>query len=90
MDFDEDEVLMNQYVNKDKTESVVFIAAKGTRFHKKRILLKFAGLDENKKYTFELNGMLYEKSGAYLNEIGIPAHIRGADYNKILQIKEKQ
>lgn len=90
LDFDEDEVLMNQYVNKDKTESVVFIAAKGTRFHKKRIPLKFAGLDENKKYTFELNGMLYEKSGAYLNEIGIPAHIRGADYNKILLIKEKQ
>ncbi len=90
LDSDKDDVLMNQYVNDEKTESVVFIAAKGTRFHKKRIPLKFAGLDENKRYIFEFDGKNYEKSGVYLKEVGIPAHIRGVDYNKIILIREKQ
>lgn len=87
LDIEKDEVLMNQYVSDDKAESVVFISAKGTRFHKKRIPIRFAGLDENKRYAFEFNGEKFEKSGLYLMEVGFPAHIRGVDYNKIIIIK---
>ena len=38
MDIDEDEILFNQYINDDKTKSVAFIAANGTRFYKKVFL----------------------------------------------------
>ncbi len=88
MDIDEDEVLFNQYVNEDKTESVAFIAANGTRFYKKSIPMRFDGLDENKRYTLTLNDKTYNKSGAYLMNIGIDLEIRGADYNRIILIKE--
>lgn len=88
MDIDEDEVLFNQYVNEDKTESVAFIAANGTRFYKKSIPMRFDGLDENKRYTLTLNDKTYNKSGAYLMNIGIDLEIRGVDYNKIILIKE--
>lgn len=88
MDIDEDEVLFNQYVNEDKTESVAFIAANGTRFYKKSVPMRFDGLDENKRYTLTLNDKTYNKSGAYLMNIGIDLEIRGVDYNKIILIKE--
>lgn len=88
MDIDEDEVLFNQYVNEDKTESVAFIAANGTRFYKKSIPMRFDGLDENKRYTLTLNDKTYNKSGAYLMNIGIDLEIHGVDYNKIILIKE--
>lgn len=88
MDIDEDEVLFNQYVNEDKTESVAFIAANGTRFYKKSVPMRFDGLDENKRYTLTLNDKTYNKSGAYLMNIGIDLEIRGADYNRIILIKE--
>lgn len=90
LDIDEDEVLMNQYVNDDKTRSVVFIAANGTRLNKKRIPLRFDGLDPNKRYTLSFNGENIEKSGAYLMEVGIPTHIHGNDYNRIIIINEKK
>ena len=89
LDIDEDEVLMNQYVNDDKTKSVVFIAANGTRFYKKRIPLRFDGLGKDKCYTFEFDGEIIVKSGAYLMEVGISAHIRGVNYNRILILEEK-
>ena len=90
LDIDEDEVLMNQYVNDDKTRSVVFIAANGTRLNKKRIPLCFDGLDPNKRYTLSFNGEEIEKSGAYLMEVGIPTHVHGNDYNRIIIIEEKK
>ena len=90
LDIDEDEVLMNQYVNDDKTRSVVFIAANGTRLNKKRIPLRFDGLDPNKRYTLSFNGEEIEKSGAYLMEVGIPTHVHGNDYNRIIIINEKK
>lgn len=86
MDYDRDEVLLNHYVSADKTESVAFLAAKGTRFHKKRVAVKFIGLDESTKYRLNIDGKEYIKSGAYLSEIGIPMHIRGVDFNKIIRI----
>lgn len=88
MTIEKDEVLMTQYVTADKKQSVAFIAANGTKFFKKRIPIKFAGLDENSDYKFTLQGKAYKKSGAYLMNVGIPAFIRGVDYNEIIKIEQ--
>ncbi len=88
MDIDEDEILFNQYVNDDRTKSVAFIAANGTRFFKKSVPMRFDGLDENKRYTLTVNNETYEKSGAYLMNVGIDMIIRGVDYNRIIIIQE--
>lgn len=86
MDIDEDEILFNQYVNDDKTKSVAFIAANGTRFYKKSVPMHFDGLDENKRYTLAIDDETYEKSGAYLMHVGIDLEVRGVDYNRIIII----
>ncbi|MCH5190748.1 MAG: alpha-galactosidase [Oscillospiraceae bacterium] len=86
MDIDKDEISVNQYVNGEKTESVVFIAANGTRFYKKKVPLIFDGLDENRRYTLTIGGKQYEKSGAYLMNVGIDIMVRGAYYNEIVRI----
>ncbi|MDD6727848.1 MAG: alpha-galactosidase [Eubacteriales bacterium] len=88
LDADKDEVLMNQYVTADKSRSVAFIAARGTRFYKKRLPLTFDGLDENKRYSFEFWGEKHTMSGSYLMNVGIPTHIHGAYYNKIIVLEE--
>lgn len=88
LDIDKDEVLFNQYVSDDKSKSVAFIAADGTRFFKKSIPLCFDGLDENKVYSLEIDGRKYTKSGAYLMNVGIDMVIRGVYYNKIILIEE--
>lgn len=88
LDIEKDEVLMNQYVTADKSRSVAFIAANGTRFYKKRIPIIFDGLDKNKRYSFDFRGKSYEKSGSYLMNVGIPAHIRGVDYNETIVLTE--
>jgi hypothetical protein len=89
MNIEDDEILLNQYVNVDKSKSVVFIASNGTKFFKKPVPIKFRGLDENAIYTFEFNGNTFEKSGAYLMNVGIPTYVRGVDYNKIILINKK-
>ena len=48
----------------------------------------FDGLDENSRYRFTLQGKEYEKSGSYMAQVGIPAHIRGAYYNEIIEIEK--
>lgn len=88
MDIDKDEILFNQYVNEERTESVAFIAANGTRFYKKSVPMRFNGLDEHKRYTLSIDGKTYEKSGAYLMYVGIDLEIRGADYNRIILINQ--
>ena len=88
MDIDEDEILFNQYVNDEKTKSVAFIAANGTRFYKKAVPMHFDGLDKAKRYTLTINNETYEKSGAYLMNVGIDLEVRCADYNRIIIIKE--
>ena len=87
-DFDKDEVLVKVYVSDDKSNAVAFIAAAGTRFFKKRMNVCFDGLDENSRYRFTLQGKEYEKSGSYMAQVGIPAHIRGAYYNEIIEIEK--
>lgn len=88
MDIDEDEILFNQYVNDEKTKSVAFIAANGTRFFKKAVPMHFDGLDEEKRYALTINDETYEKSGAYLMNVGIDLVVRCADYNRIIIIRE--
>lgn len=86
MDIDKDEISVNQYVNDEKTESVVFIAANGTRFYKKNVPLLFDGLDRTRRYALTLGGKRYEKSGAYLMNAGLDISVRGAYYNEIVRI----
>ena len=81
---DDNEVLINTYVEKDKSKAVVFIASRGTRFYKKRINVLFDGLEENAKYRFTFQNKEYVKSCAYMANVGIPAHIHGAYYNEII------
>lgn len=88
LDIEKDEVLCNQYVEKDKSKSVVFIAANGTRFYKKKFNICFKGLDENKTYKFTFDNKEYIKGGAYLMNVGIPAYVRGVDYNRTIVINE--
>ena len=89
LDAKKDEILFNLYVNEDKTEAVAFLASAHTSFMKKEIPLLFHGLDDDKIYTFNLNGRDWEKSGSYLKTVGIPTCIRGMGYNKIIKIKAK-
>ncbi len=88
LDAKKDEILFNLYVSEDKSKAVGFVASHHTSFMKKAIPLKFKGLDDSKIYKLNLNNTDYEKSGAYLKNVGIPVTIRGTGYNKIIKIKE--
>ena len=56
---------------------------------KKQIPIRFEGLDDNKIYTFEIDKTKYEKSGAYLKNVGIPMTIRGMGYHKIIKLRAR-
>lgn len=88
-DAQKDEFLFNLYVSEDKTEAVGFIASNGTSFMKKAVPLKFSGLADNLMYSLSIDGKNYEKSGAYLKNVGIPLTVRSVGYNKIIKIKKK-
>ena len=88
LDIEKCEISANQYVNEEKTKSVVFIVANGTRFYKKHFMFHFDGLDENKTYSLTFDDVHYEKSGAYLMEVGIDIEVRGVDYNRIITIEK--
>lgn len=86
LDTDRDEVLCNQYVSRDKMQAVLFLSARGTRFFKKKMNLRFAGLAPDRAYAFTLDGVAYKKGGAFLMEVGLPVYVRGADYNQIVRL----
>ena len=86
LDADRDEVLCNQYVSRDKMQAVLFLSARGTRFFKKKMNLRFAGLAPDRAYAFTLDGVAYKKGGAFLMEVGLPVYVRGADYNQIVRL----
>lgn len=86
LDADRDEVLCNQYVSRDKMQAVLFLSARGTRFFKKKMNLRFAGLAPDMVYAFTLDGVAYKKGGAFLMEVGLPVYVRGADYNQIVRL----
>lgn len=88
LDIERDEVLLNQYVTADKSKSVAFLLANGTRFYKKRMPVRFDGLDNCRNYRLTIDGKTYEKSGAYLMNCGIILQIRGVDYNRVIIIEE--
>ena len=56
---------------------------------KKQIPFKFEGLDDDTVYTLKIDKTEYEKSGAYLKNVGIPMTVRGMGYHKIIRIKAK-
>lgn len=86
LDADRDQVLCNQYVSRDKMQAVLFLSARGTRFFKKKMNLRFAGLASDRAYAFTLDGVAYKKGGAFLMEVGLPVYVRGADYNQIVRL----
>lgn len=86
LDADRDEVLCNQYVSRDKMQAVLFLSARGTRFFKKKMNLRFTGLAPDRAYAFTLDGVAYKKGGAFLMEVGLPVYVRGADYNQIVRL----
>lgn len=86
LDADRDEVLCSQYVSRDKMQAVLFLSARGTRFFKKKMNLRFAGLAPDRAYAFTLDGVAYKKGGAFLMEVGLPVYVRGADYNQIVRL----
>lgn len=86
LDADRDQVLCNQYVSRDKMQAVLFLSARGTRFFKKKMNLRFAGLAPDRAYAFTLDGVAYKKGGAFLMEVGLPVCVRGADYNQIVRL----
>lgn len=86
LDADRDEVLCNQYVSRDKMQAVLFLSARGTRFFKKKMNLRFAGLAPDRAYAFTLDGVAYKKGGAFLMEVGLPVYVCGADYNQIVRL----
>lgn len=86
LDADRDQVLCNQYVSRDKMQAVLFLSARGTRFFKKKMNLRFAGLAPDRAYAFTLDGVAYKKGGAFLMEVGLPVYVRGADYNQIVRL----
>lgn len=88
LNVEDDEVLMNQYISKDKSKSIAFLASRGTILFKKTMPAKFAGLDENALYRLTFRGREYVKSGAYFMSVGIPIQVRGVDYNEIIIIEK--
>lgn len=88
LDVDRDEVQLNQYVSPDRTRSVAFLLAKGTRFFKKRQTVLLKGLLPEARYRLTVRGQTYEKSGAYLANVGLSLHIRGKDFCEIIRIEQ--
>ena len=86
LDADRDEVLCNQYISRDKMQAVLFLSARGTRFFKKKMNLRFAGLAPDRVYAFTLDGVAYKKGGAFLMEVSLLVYVRGADYNQIVRL----
>lgn len=84
-----DEILFNLYVSEDKSEAVGFLSSVVTRFMQKQIPLKFEGLKDEKIYKLKIGSAKYEKSGAFLKNVGIPVTVRGMGYNQIIKIKAK-
>ncbi len=89
LDLERDEVSADLYMSADKTEGVLFVAAVNTSCMKPPQPLHFEGLDDGKIYTFEYDGIRYEKSGAYLRNVGIVIDVKTQYYNRIIKIKIK-
>lgn len=72
MNYAEDKIYFNGYVNEDRSQAVYFACTGANSFFGNRFVnLKFKGLDENAVYTVKSEFRNYRKSGAYLMNKGI-------------------
>lgn len=72
MNYAEDKIYFNGYVNDDKSQAVYFACTGPNSFFGNRFVnLKFKGLDENAVYTAKSEFRSFKKSGAYLMNKGI-------------------
>lgn len=72
MNYAEDKIYFNGYVNEDRSQAVYFACTGANSFFGNRFVnLKFKGLDENAVYTVKSEFRNFRKSGAYLMNKGI-------------------
>ncbi|MCR5208297.1 MAG: alpha-galactosidase [Eubacterium sp.] len=90
LDLEKDEISADLYLNGDKTEGVLFIAAVNTSCIKEAETMYLDGLDDDRIYVFDYDGKRYEKSGAYLKYRGIEVIARAQYYNAVVEIKAKR
>ena len=89
LDLEKDEISADLYISEDKNDGVLFIATASTRCMKEAEILYLEGLDDNKIYEFDFDSEHYEKSGAYLKNVGIQIDAKEEYYNRIIEIKAK-
>ncbi len=87
LDIDKDEISAELYIDKEKSNSVLFIASVNTRCIKKAVPLYIDGLDDNRIYELTFEDKHYKKSGSFFKYVGIPIEIRKQYYNNIIKIK---
>ena len=89
LDWEKDEISSVFYLNEEKTEGVLFIAAVNTSCMKPAIELKFDGLDDSKVYEYDFDGIHFEYTGGFLKNVGITIDAKKQYYNRIIRIKAK-
>ncbi|MGN0457530.1 MAG: alpha-galactosidase [Eubacterium sp.] len=86
---EDDGFVVNQYVSRDRSEAIVFIAGGADSiFNRQFKTYSLRGLDENAKYRVEDGNNTYEKTGAYLMNKCMDVRIDRPLYNKILRLKK--
>lgn len=84
---DADGFVMNEYVSKDKSEAIVFVAGgAGSIFNRQYKTFNLCGLDENAKYKVVDGENEFVKSGAYLMNKCQSIRIDRPLYNKIIRL----
>lgn len=72
MNYEDDGIYLNGYVNKDKSQAVYFACTGANSFFAdKFVTLRFRGLDENAVYRAKSEYREYEKSGVYFMSKGL-------------------
>ena len=67
-------------------ESVLFALTRGEQFGRELIPVKLRGLDPDRRYTVDIDGFIYQKSGDYLMKVGVTLHLPGDYASKIVCI----
>jgi alpha-galactosidase len=74
-----------QYVL-DKNESVLFAFTHSERYGRELYPLRMKGLAPDKKYSIDIDGFKFNKSGEFLMEIGISLHLQGDYASKLVVV----
>lgn len=88
MNLDADELNVNQYVKKDCSQAVVFLATPSTKFLHKYFTVKLMGLNEKETYRVNIDDKPLIFSGAYLMNHGIEHELGGQYVSKIWLIEK--